>query len=138
MHLVADAKKCTGCRLCLTVCSLCHFKEVNIKKAALAIEAKFPSPGHYEPHICDQCGVCASVCPAEAIYKKPARPDDSGHSGGDGVYIIDADKCTGCGICVDECPSKVMFLHEDSPVPIKCDLCKECITTCAPGVLSVK
>ncbi|MFH1230116.1 MAG: 4Fe-4S binding protein [Planctomycetota bacterium] len=126
MYLNVDASKCTGCRACLTVCSLCHFKEVNIKKAALAIEAKFPKPGHYEPRVCNQCGTCASVCPTEAISEK------------NGVYVIDPEQCTGCGTCVEECPTKVMFLHEDSPVPIKCDLCKECIPICAPGVLSVK
>ncbi len=126
MYLDADARKCTGCRVCLTICSLYHFKEVNPKKAALSIDAKFPKPGKYEPLICNQCGICASVCPVEAISEN------------NGVYIIDPDKCNGCGECVKECPTQVMFLHEDSPVPIKCDLCKECIPVCAPGVLFVK
>jgi len=126
MYLDVDAMKCTGCRVCLTVCSLYHFKEVNPKKAALAVDAKFPKPGHYEVRVCNQCGTCASVCPVEAISEK------------DGVYIIDADKCTGCGECVKACPTQVMFLHEDSPVPIKCDLCKECIPLCGTKVLSLK
>ena len=126
MHLAADSKKCTGCRVCMTICSLCHFKEVNPKKAALRIDAKFPSPGTYEVLVCNQCGTCASVCPVEAISLK------------NGAYVIDPEKCNGCGICVEQCPTQVMFLHEDSPVPIKCDLCKECIPLCAPGVLSIK
>ncbi|MFA5793931.1 MAG: 4Fe-4S binding protein [Candidatus Brocadiia bacterium] len=126
MHLISDSKKCTGCRVCLTICSISHFKEVNTKKAALAIDAQFPSPGHYDVKVCNQCGTCASVCPAEAIELK------------NGVYIIDGDKCTGCGSCVEECPLKVMFMHDDSTVPIKCDLCKECIAMCGPKVLSIK
>ncbi|MFH0888664.1 MAG: 4Fe-4S dicluster domain-containing protein [Planctomycetota bacterium] len=142
MHLNVDAKKCTGCRVCLTVCSLYHFKEVNPKKAALMIEAKFPKPGTFEPFVCNQCGTCASVCPAEAISEKNVpMPSDTGRSVSEhrsGVYIIDAEKCTGCGVCVEECPTKVMFLHDDSPVPIKCDLCKECIAVCGTKVLSVK
>jgi Fe-S-cluster-containing hydrogenase component 2 len=109
----------------MAVCSLEHFKEVNPKKAALIVDPKFPVPGIYEMRICDQCGTCASVCPAEAIAEK------------DGVYLIDADKCTGCGECVEACPLKVMVMHEDSPVPIKCDLCKECISSCSTEVLSV-
>lgn len=126
MYLEVNAKNCTGCRVCLTVCSLAHFKEVNPRKAALAIESKFPSPGHFEPRVCNQCGVCAGVCPAEAIAEK------------DGAYKIDPDKCTGCGECVEACPTKVMFLHNDSPVPIKCDLCRECIPVCGTKVLSLK
>lgn len=124
MYLDADPKKCTGCRVCLAICSLYHFKEVNPKKGALKIEGKFPVPGTYEPIVCNQCGTCASVCPVEAISKTK-----------DGVYIIDAEKCNGCGACVEACPRQVMILHEDSPVPIKCDLCKECIPMCAPGAL---
>ena len=127
MFLATDSKKCTGCRVCLTICSLAHFKEINTKKTALAIDAKFPDPGTYEVLVCNQCGTCASVCPVEAISKNK-----------DGVYIIDPEKCNGCGICVEQCPTQVMFLHEDSPVPIKCDLCKECIPVCAPRVLSIK
>lgn len=125
MKLVAENKKCTGCRLCLSVCTLHHFNECNPKKAALTIDTKFPKPGTYEVRICNQCGTCASVCPVEAISEK------------DGVYTIDPDKCTGCGACVEACPLKVMFLHEDSLVPIKCDLCQECIPVCSTKVLSV-
>jgi Fe-S-cluster-containing hydrogenase component 2 len=125
MKLVADYKKCSGCRLCQTICSLCHFDEVNPKKAALVIGAEFPVPGVYKPRVCDQCGSCASVCPVEAISER------------DGVYVIDSSKCTGCGLCVEECPLKVMIMHEDSPVPIKCDLCKECIPVCSTKVLSL-
>ena len=125
MKLAADKTKCTGCRVCQLICSFSHFKEINPKKAALAIGAHFPVPGTYEPRVCTQCGTCAGVCPSEAIKEK------------DGVYIVDAELCTGCGICVDSCPNKVMVLHEDNPVAIKCDLCKECVPLCATKVLSV-
>lgn len=146
MFLATDSTKCTGCRVCLTICSLYHFKEVNPKKAALRIDAKFPSPGTYEVLVCNQCGTCASVCPVEAISLRshsgvptPVRggaPHEA--SGKNDAYVIDPEKCNGCGICVEQCPTQVMYLHEDSPVPIKCDLCKECIPLCAPGVLSIK
>ena len=126
MNLVANTRDCTGCRLCMTVCSLHHFDEVNPKKAALTIDRKFPAPGTFHPRVCTQCGTCASVCPVEAIKEK------------DGVYVIDSDVCTGCHECVEACPLSVMFVHEDSEVPIKCDLCKECILVCTTKVLSVK
>lgn len=126
MKLIADKTKCTGCRVCQIICSFAHFNEINPKKAALAIDSQFPVPGVYEPRVCNQCGACAEVCPAEAISEK------------NGIYVIDAEKCTGCGECVEACPNKVMFLHEDSSVPIKCDLCKECVQLCATQVLSIK
>jgi ferredoxin len=125
MKLQADKTKCTGCRVCQLICSFSHFNEINPKRAALTIDAHFPAPGTYEPRICNQCGTCAEVCPAEAISEK------------NGVYIIDTEICTGCGECVEACPSKVMFLHEDSPVPIKCDLCKECVSLCATQALAI-
>jgi len=46
---------------------------------------------------CVACGVCAKVCPKEAvtIYR--------------GCYaVVDEGKCIGCGICVDNCPAGVM------------------------------
>ena len=41
---------------------------------------------------CTGCGICADVCPAEAISLV------------DGVANIDKDACTGCLSCIDECP----------------------------------
>lgn len=41
---------------------------------------------------CISCGVCAPVCPTDAI------------SAGDGTYVIEAEKCIDCGGCVPHCP----------------------------------
>jgi len=41
--------------------------------------------------MCDGCGMCSDVCPAEAITVS-------------NVAVIDADKCIGCEACVSECP----------------------------------
>jgi ferredoxin len=125
MKLAADASKCMGCKVCQTICSLAHFREVNPKKAAIGVKATFPTPGSYEPIICIQCGHCAEVCPAEAISEK------------DGVFVIDKEKCTACGTCVEECPQHAMFQHPSQDAPIKCDLCRECIAMCATNVLSL-
>lgn len=45
---------------------------------------------------CSSCGLCADVCPCEAI--SPI-----------GVYKIDLDKCIDCGECMDSCPSDAIF-----------------------------
>ena len=40
---------------------------------------------------CTACGICADVCPVEAITV-------------DEVAEIDPDVCTECGTCIEECP----------------------------------
>ena len=48
---------------------------------------------------CVNCGICASVCPKEAITMCD-------------IAVIDPQKCTGCGACVDECPNSAISLVE--------------------------
>jgi len=121
--IVLHNNLCTGCSLCEVICALTHFRENNPKKAAIHIKRQFPEPGTFAIRVCNQCGHCREVCPSEAIANK------------DGVYIIDPEKCTLCQICVGECPQKAMFIHKEVLCPIKCDLCGECATVCAPGAV---
>ena len=99
MVLQAIHENCSGCGVCRLVCALENFRETNPSKAALRIEGRFPEPGDYRIHLCDQCGVCAEVCPMDAIYMD------------NGIYIIDEDECNGCMTCVEECPINVVFEH---------------------------
>ncbi|ADL68391.1 electron transport complex, RnfABCDGE type, B subunit [Thermoanaerobacterium thermosaccharolyticum DSM 571] len=48
---------------------------------------------------CLGLGTCEKLCPFDAI-----------HVIGDGVAVVDEDKCTGCGICVDACPKNIIEL----------------------------
>jgi ferredoxin len=41
---------------------------------------------------CISCGACEPECPDGAI------------SEGDGIYVVDPDKCTDCASCVAVCP----------------------------------
>lgn len=41
---------------------------------------------------CSACGLCADICPVEAISQI-------------GEYMIDAGVCNGCGLCREDCPS---------------------------------
>ncbi|KUG02951.1 hypothetical protein ASZ90_019658 [hydrocarbon metagenome] len=41
---------------------------------------------------CSSCGLCADVCPVEAISIY-------------GEYTIDQDKCIACGWCQGDCPA---------------------------------
>ncbi len=118
MELKANHKNCSGCSTCRLACAIENFAEVNLSKSLLRIEARFPAPGDYSIHLCDQCGVCADNCPEDAIQLQK------------GAYIVDPETCTGCMICVEVCPYDVMFAHKDSDIPVKCNLCGECARTC--------
>ncbi len=51
-----------------------------------------------EKEKCLACGLCADVCPTEAI--SPI-----------GVYKINHDLCIECGLCEECCPSGAIFIH---------------------------
>lgn len=123
MRLVLNEARCSGCRTCQVICSLHNFSENNPKKAAISIIGHFPSPGHYEIRVCDQCGVCYATCSAEAIYEK------------NGIYFVDKEKCTGCGECIEACPSGAMMQHPAEKAPIKCVACGKCVELCQRGAI---
>jgi anaerobic carbon-monoxide dehydrogenase iron sulfur subunit len=116
--------KCSGCRLCMQICAVSHFAEINPKKAGLRIEAKFPQPGLYKPKVCSQCGKCMEVCPEDAIIRRD-----------DGAYIVLAEKCTNCGVCIPACKPGVIFQHRDVDHVIICDNCFKCTELCNTGAI---
>ena len=123
MKLKVFHENCSGCGTCLLACAIENFQEVNPSKSVLRIEARFPAPGNYRIHLCDQCGVCADNCPEDAIQLE------------NGVLLVNPDTCTGCLICVEACPHEVMFEQPLSGVPAKCTLCGECALTCPRGAI---
>ena len=127
MKLKVEKGHCSGCRLCLQICGIAHFDEINPKKAALRVEARFPEPGYFNPVICVQCGKCAKACPEEAITQV----------NGARTYVLDREKCTGCMACVEVCPFQVLNTHATLDHPIKCDDCFECAKVCNTGALIV-
>ena len=48
---------------------------------------------------CSSCGLCADVCPVEAI--SPI-----------GVYRIKSDLCISCGLCQESCPSDAIAISD--------------------------
>ena len=120
-------ERCSGCRLCESVCALQHFGVSNPKKAALNLIPHFPAPGVYEMKTCTQCGDCAAVCPTEAI-KLNER----------GAYYVDFDECNLCEACVSECPEDVMYVRAElANAAWKCDLCGDCVNVCGTSALYI-
>ena len=123
MRIEIEQQHCSGCRLCQQICTITHFQEINPKKSAIKIKPEFPVPGIFVPNVCDQCGECALVCPADAIMES------------NGAYLIDTDLCTGCELCVEACPSESMHVIVGVAHPVKCDLCLKCTEVCNTGAL---
>ncbi len=117
-----DEELCTGCRTCEIVCSLSLFSESNPEKSAIRI---IESPGGFEIIVCNQCGLCMSVCPEGALYRDEA------------VVKLKSDRCSGCYVCVEACPMKALYIHEDLLEPFKCIECKKCVESCPVNALYV-
>ncbi len=118
-ELRAVHENCSGCCTCMLACALENHGKVNLGLAVLRIEGRFPAPGDYRIHLCDQCGACAEACPEEAI-----REDENG------VPRIDEDICTSCLLCVDACPYGVIVVNKGTSMPIKCTMCGACVEVC--------
>ncbi len=126
MQLRAIHDNCSGCCTCRLACALENHRLVNPSLAVLRIEGRFPAPGDYQIHLCDQCGECAEVCPEEAIQKDER-----------GVFIIDEAFCTSCMLCVEACPYGVLVENQFTAMPMKCTMCMACVEICPRDALEV-
>jgi len=99
---------CQGCvaRPCVNTC---RFGAISVKDGKSTID----------PEKCKNCGMCAQVCPYQAIARiivpcENACPvgaiakDENGHA------RIDAEKCISCGKCASACPFGAV--HEKSQI----------------------
>ena len=61
-----------------------------------------PEVAYILPEKCDNCGICISVCPVNAVEKSA-----------EGVRINSV-SCVGCGICVPRCPREAIELKNST------------------------
>ena len=52
-----------------------------------------------DTEVCDECGTCISVCPANALLLTD-------------VLFVDTSACTLCGTCVKICPFGALSIKE--------------------------
>jgi len=122
-HLVVHPEKCSGCEVCVLICSLFHNGVFSPSLARI----KIPKVGcvDYMIDVCRQCLApdCMYTCPVGAIYVDPKT----------GCSMVAEKKCNGCKKCVDACLFGMMFFDEVKNVAFKCDLCggdPQCVKYC--------
>ncbi len=125
MSFIIHDELCSGCRACLLACSIANFREITTAKAALRIEARFPAPGSYRIHLCDQCGACADACPEDAIVWEVE------------CFVLEEGECSACGTCIDVCPNAVLRPNPDTGLPILCTGCGECAAICPRDAIEI-
>lgn len=125
MRIQVTESLCTGCRLCQLACSLNQFSENNPKKSAIAIRSNLLIDGHYRIAICDQCGICAEVCPAGAVRAV------------EGAYVVEPAECVWCNVCLEECPQDAVFVAPGEQAPVKCTSCGDCVEICPTRALAM-
>ncbi|MHC1584972.1 MAG: NuoI/complex I 23 kDa subunit family protein [Candidatus Syntropharchaeia archaeon] len=58
---------------------------------------------------CNACGLCARICPVDAIKVSSVKEDKKRILTG---YVVDIGVCIWCGLCVDACPRDALRMTE--------------------------
>ncbi|MBK1812066.1 4Fe-4S dicluster domain-containing protein [Clostridium sp. YIM B02505] len=160
--VVADSKKCIGCKACEVACFVAHNNADNtlitVGNINMPIIARLHvvDNGRYKaPVQCRQCenAPCANVCPIGAIVQE------------ENIITINENKCVGCKSCSVACPfgaidilpkysagekiytrmkqaGKASKQFKELSTAYKCDLCKDignpaCVEACPKNALRI-
>ncbi len=149
--LVIDISKCNGCYNCQIAC-----KDEHVDNNWSPYARPQPDTGQfwmkvtdivrgsvpkvkisYMHDICQHCddAPCITACQQNAIYKR-----------GDGIVIIDPEKCAGSKDCIKACPYGVIYFNEELNISQKCTMCAHlldkgwkdprCVEVCPTGALT--
>lgn len=142
--MVIDLNRCVRCRTGYVVCKKEHNILAHPRDGTHPYEyyrlryvewewGKYPEVRRaFIPIHCIQCDnpICERFCPLDAIIKR-----------GDGIIMIDTDRCNGCGVCVHVCPYGALYIT-DAGKADGCDFCAEkvdmglapkCVEMCPAG-----
>ncbi|MBS4099119.1 MAG: 4Fe-4S dicluster domain-containing protein [Sulfuricella sp.] len=149
--MVIDLNTCVGCNACMAACAMENQTPVWKNKWRTYVPEKEIGTTEmvrrrFFPRLCNHCDnpPCLTVCPTGATYKR-----------GDGIVMIDPDRCMGCRACAMACPYDARYevtyddikigkefygeLQRTSPSMDKCSFCAHrldqglkpaCVETC--------
>lgn len=128
-QLRIDLKKCDEGRKschheCEASCAEKVFKLSDPAMAALHIREAADASG--QAVLCDQCGDCIVVCPAEALKRNKL-----------GVVMIDKKLCVGCYMCIGFCEKEIFERNPEWVEPYKCTSCGICVKACPHAALEI-
>jgi molybdopterin-containing oxidoreductase family iron-sulfur binding subunit len=106
--MVIDLSKCRNARKCMQACQNAHHlrpeqHHINVLKMQESKE----TPPYYMPKPCQHCDnpPCVAVCPVDATFKR-----------GDGIVLIDNERCIGCRFCIAACPYSARVFNWAEPL----------------------
>jgi Fe-S-cluster-containing dehydrogenase component len=93
--MVVDLDKCIGCEYCLRACSAVNDVPAEAPWNIVVPERTSTGRTFFFSRPCLHCqhAPCVEVCPVRATYVR-----------GDGLVIMDYDRCIGCRYCEVACP----------------------------------
>lgn len=137
--VIADAKKCVGCKLCEMACYKAHNNTEttigNIRKNLVSRIHVIKTTSGKAPVQCRHCedAPCAKACALGAIREE------------NNIILVDESKCVGCKLCTVACPFGAIEIGKNEHgknVALKCDMCREkgdqaCVKACPKKALRV-
>lgn len=141
-----DWDRCSGCKLCR---GHCPFGAIRYSASA--------DKCLVDPNLCYGCGVCRAICKKEAITLEPRQrafrwQHRTVQPGQHRIQVKPCRQARDCRKCLETCPAQVFIIAPQAgrsagvpasdwriyaSLPSRCTGCKDCVTACPEGAITV-